>query len=121
MVMYLKAHEEVKYLAESVVEAKKALRIGTAEYETGKVDLNRVAVLEQNLVQQDTLLAQAQGDVALGLIQVYRALGGGWQIRCKDCTPSGAFAPACALPADAGHGSMGVRPHFGRPVQVSDE
>jgi NodT family efflux transporter outer membrane factor (OMF) lipoprotein len=116
MVMYLKAHEEVKYLAESVVEAKKALRIGTAEYETGKADLNRVAVLEQNLVQQDTLLAQAQGDVALGLIQVYRALGGGWQIRCKECAPSGVFAPG-----DTGHGSAAVRPRFGQPVQAPDE
>jgi NodT family efflux transporter outer membrane factor (OMF) lipoprotein len=84
MVMFLKAQEEVKHLHESVVEAKKALRIGVAEFKVGKVDFNRVAVLEQNLVQQDTLLAQARGDVALGLIQVYRALGGGWQIRV-DC------------------------------------
>ena len=28
-------------------------------------------------------LAQAQGQIALGLIQVYKALGGGWQIRTE--------------------------------------
>jgi hypothetical protein len=26
-------------------------------------------------------LAQARGEIGLGLIQVYRALGGGWEIR----------------------------------------
>jgi NodT family efflux transporter outer membrane factor (OMF) lipoprotein len=98
MVMYLKAQEEVKYLAESVVEAKKALRIGVEEFKAGRVDFNRVAVLEQNLVQQDTVLAQARGDVALGLVQVYRALGGGWQIGCQDCPTSGPFPPAPVEP-----------------------
>src|SRR5207249_4597655 len=105
---YLKAQEEVKFLAESVVEAKKALRIGTAEYEAGKVDFNRVSVLQQNLVQQENLLTQARGDVALGLIQVYRALGGGWQLRCNGCEPSGAFSPACAIAGE-------VRAQFGQP------
>ncbi len=109
--------EEVKYLAESVIESKKALRIGTAEYETGKVDLNRVAVLEQNVVQQDTLLAQAQGDVALGLIQVYRALGGGWQIRCDGgCPTPGPFLPAYEHAVEVAPPAVGVRARFGQPV-----
>ena len=32
-------------------------------------------------MQQQNLLAQARGQIATGLIQVYRALGGGWQLR----------------------------------------
>jgi NodT family efflux transporter outer membrane factor (OMF) lipoprotein len=116
MAMFLKAQEEVKLLAESVVEAKKALRIGTAEYQAGKVDFNRVSVLEQNLVQQENLLTQARGDVALGLIQVYRALGGGWQIRCNGCPASGAFAPTCVEPVNANASAWGVRAHFGQPL-----
>jgi outer membrane protein TolC len=35
---------------------------------------------EQTLVLQLDLLAQAQGQIALGLIQTYRALGGGWEL-----------------------------------------
>ena len=31
-------------------------------------------------------LADSQGQIAQGLIQVYRALGGGWQIRCEGAT-----------------------------------
>jgi hypothetical protein len=51
------------------------------------VDFNRVALLEQNLVQQQDLLVQARAEVALGLIEVYRALGGGWEIRIEGCDP----------------------------------
>jgi hypothetical protein len=36
------------------------------------------------VLQQDTL-AQAEGEIVAGLIQVYRALGGGWQIRLQNC------------------------------------
>jgi hypothetical protein len=41
-----------------------------------------VAVVAEQLVNRQNQLAQAQGNIALGLIQVYRSLGGGWQIRC---------------------------------------
>ena len=113
MVLFVKSQEEVKHLAESVVESKKALRIGLAEYKSGKVDFNRVAVLSHNLVQQDSLLAQARGDVALGLIHVYRALGGGWQIRCDGASqPSGQFSPAGGQTVAA----EAVRARFGQPL-----
>jgi hypothetical protein len=39
-------------------------------------------VVQEQLVSRQNQLAQAEGEIALGLIQVYRALGGGWQIRC---------------------------------------
>jgi hypothetical protein len=32
-------------------------------------------------VSQEDLLASTQGSVATNLVQVYRALGGGWEIR----------------------------------------
>ena len=115
MALFLKSQEEVKYLADSVVEAKKALKIGTAEFEAGKVDFNRVAVLQLNLVQQENLLTQARGDVALGMIQLYRALGGGWQIRCNGCPTEGHFASPIPLPVDADAATAGVRARFGQP------
>lgn len=63
--------------------AEKAARVALAQYRAGLTDFNRVALVEQNLVTQQDLLAQAQGDIALGLIEVYRALGGGWEIRLQ--------------------------------------
>ena len=47
--------------------------------------MTRVTQLETILVQLQDTLAVAQGEIGLGLIQVYRALGGGWQIRCTGC------------------------------------
>jgi len=50
------------------------------------VDFTRVTPLELSLVVQQYTLADARGEIARGLIQVYRALGGGWQMRLtNDC------------------------------------
>lgn len=87
LVTYLKSHQQAKFQQEAVVAAEKAVRIAIAQYKGGLTDFNRVALLEQNLVQQQNLLAQAQGQIAQGLIQVYRALGGGWEIRCQPVMP----------------------------------
>ena len=46
-----------------------------------KFDLNQAFVTSNFLVGQQDKLAQLRGDIALGLIQIYKALGGGWEIR----------------------------------------
>ena len=50
-------------------------------YGEGAVDYNRVFVVQNFATQQEDAAAQAKGDVANGLIAIYRALGGGWQNR----------------------------------------
>ncbi len=81
LVTYLQAQEQTKSQTESVEAAQKAVDISLAQYRGGQVDFNRVAVLELQLVQQQNLLAQARGQIATGLVNVFRALGGGWEIR----------------------------------------
>jgi hypothetical protein len=55
-----------------------------------------VFVTEQFLIQQELLYAQAQGDIALGLMTVDRALGGGWELRlAENGMPDGAGAAPC--------------------------
>jgi len=86
LVSFLQAQERTRRLDESVRAAKIAREAAYAQYEhavqvAGLVtDFNRYAVIERDLIQQGDLLAQARGEIALGLIQVYRALGGGWEI-----------------------------------------
>jgi NodT family efflux transporter outer membrane factor (OMF) lipoprotein len=128
---FLKSQEQVKHLIDSVNEAKKARNVGAALYKGGQIDFNRLAVLELNLVQQQNLLAQARGDIALGLIQVYRALGGGWQIRCTGCETPGAFPPGSTISTKADRNpsegaettqsqlATGIRIDFGVPRAVS--
>ena len=79
LVSFLRAQERTQLLDKSVVSAKEAVDIGFKEFSAGKVDYNQVALIEQNKVQQEDLLALAHGEIAHGLIRVYRALGGGWQ------------------------------------------
>ena len=85
LVQFLKGQEQTKFQTESVVEADRAVKIALLQYKAGTVDFTRVTQVEQTLVLEQDLMAQAQGSIATGLIQVYRALGGGWEIRLSDC------------------------------------
>jgi NodT family efflux transporter outer membrane factor (OMF) lipoprotein len=87
LVTFLKAQLRTRSQAASVADTEEAVRIATAQYSQGTTDLTRVTLLQQNLVQQQDVLAQAQGEIATGLIQVYRALGGGWEIRLQHGEP----------------------------------
>lgn len=100
LIVFLKSQETVVALGASVIASQKAVDIAIAQYKGQIVDFNRVALLQQNLVTQQDQLAQAQGQIALGLIQVYRALGGGW----GDVEPEtpGETKPAPAATADEG-------------------
>jgi NodT family efflux transporter outer membrane factor (OMF) lipoprotein len=106
LVTFLRAQERTKLQGASVADADKAAKIALAQYAAGATDLTRVTQLEQNLVLLEDTLALAQGEIVTGLVQVYRALGGGWQIRCTGCQP-GPLPPAQAtdsrelLPAPA--------------------
>jgi len=104
---FLKAQDEQRNAKDSVEAQGAAVKDAIAQYKGGLADFNRVAVVEEQLVSRQNQLAQTEGEIALGLIQVYRALGGGWQIRCDTnaspltyATPPGATAlpPPTVLP-----------------------
>jgi NodT family efflux transporter outer membrane factor (OMF) lipoprotein len=101
LVAFLRAQTETKELNDSVAAAELAYRIVTAQYRAGSVDFNRVDTIEQNLVQQQNLQTQARAQIALGLVQVYRALGGGWQIRLGSGAGSQLPLPVAAAAENA--------------------
>ena len=76
--MFLRAHERAALLESSIAHSQEAVELVGKEYQEGAADFNRVAVIELTLVQQQDLLAQTRGEIAQGLIRIYRALGGGW-------------------------------------------
>jgi NodT family efflux transporter outer membrane factor (OMF) lipoprotein len=78
---FLRSQTRTRFQAESVDRAQKAVALGLVQYQAGTVDFTRITQLEQNLVLQQNTLAQARGEIAQGLIQIYRALGGGWENR----------------------------------------
>jgi outer membrane protein TolC len=89
LVTFLRGQERTRFQKESVDYAEKAVKTVMAQYDAGAVDFTRVTQIQQNLVLQQDTLAQAQGEIALGLITVYKALGGGWQIRQNGCETAG--------------------------------
>jgi NodT family efflux transporter outer membrane factor (OMF) lipoprotein len=88
LVTFLKAQEFAKLQGESVDYADKAVKVVLAQYELGIVDITQLIQIELNLVVQQDTLAQAQGEIPTGLIQTYKALGGGWQLRIDGCDPN---------------------------------
>jgi NodT family efflux transporter outer membrane factor (OMF) lipoprotein len=77
----LQSRAEAGYLGKASVAAQGALEIAMLEYQQGTRDFTTVLTAEQNLLAAQNSLAQAKGNVAAGLVAVYRALGGGWQVR----------------------------------------
>jgi outer membrane protein TolC len=98
LVSFLKAQERTRLQKEAADAGQAAVSAIHDLWKGGLLtDYTRVAQLELNQVILDDTLAIAQGEIALGLIQTYRALGGGWQIRCTGCDEPD-LLPQCAAP-----------------------
>jgi hypothetical protein len=66
-----------------------ALELELINFKEGETDFTGVFVLQADLTGKQDQLAAAQGDVVTSLIGVYNALGGGWEIRCRNFHPRG--------------------------------
>jgi outer membrane protein TolC len=105
LVTFLKAQERYRLQKKSVDAGKDALDTVRELWKGGKVDFTRVAQLLQTQAVLEDTLAQAQGEIATGLISVYVALGGGWEVRC-----TGSVAPpANELTFPVSRGSTAAR------------
>lgn len=81
IVAFFQSQLQLKALQQAADAAKRAADISTEQYMEGLVDFNTViSTLSALAIQQDAL-ASIQGTVAANLVEVYRALGGGWEIR----------------------------------------
>ena len=81
IVAYLKSHEQLASYKLAADASQRAVDVATIQYQEGAVDFNTlINTLSANVQQQD-LLSSTRGSVATNLVQVYKALGGGWEIR----------------------------------------
>jgi outer membrane protein TolC len=97
LVGFLKSQQQVKFLAEGSAASRESLDLVRRQYGAGGTDFNRVLTVQYFLTQQEDQLAVAQGRAAGSLVQLYKALGGGWQIRLAAPETS---ASTAAKPAD---------------------
>jgi outer membrane protein TolC len=83
IVAFLRSQEQSNHLGASVDAAARTVEITNEQYIQGAVDFTPLFLFQEQLTDQQDQFAVAQGDIALGLIAVYRSLGGGWQIRLR--------------------------------------
>lgn len=81
LVTFLRAQRSAEIRASAANDIREAVKIALYQYKEGKVLFTQVTQLELALVAEQEALARARNEAVAGLIQVYRALGGGWQIR----------------------------------------
>ena len=75
LVGFLQAQQQAARLQESVREADRSVELVILQFEGGLTDFNRVFNAQSTLVTQQDQLATARGNVALNLVQLYRAMG----------------------------------------------
>lgn len=81
LVAFLQSQAQAKFLAESAAAAQRSVDLAILQYREGITDFTTVLTAQQSLLTQQDNLATTVGDIALNLVGVYRALGGGWEIR----------------------------------------
>jgi outer membrane protein TolC len=81
LVSFLRAQEQVAYLADSVEASRRAVELAQTQYRDGIISYTLVLDAQQFMLLNEDQLTSARGKVASSLIATYKALGGGWQIR----------------------------------------
>jgi NodT family efflux transporter outer membrane factor (OMF) lipoprotein len=78
-------------------------RLALEQYKAGATNYTTVVTSEQSQLAIEDGLATTEGSVALGLIAVYRALGGGWELRADRDVVSDAVKAEMARRTNWGH------------------
>jgi NodT family efflux transporter outer membrane factor (OMF) lipoprotein len=76
---YAKEQNRHESLATAAQASQQALDISQQLYKNGLVDFLRVLDSQRSLYANQDALVQSDRDVALNLVALYKALGGGWQ------------------------------------------
>lgn len=79
LVRFARSHDRVELLQLSTKAAQRAVDLSNTQYVEGIADYTRVLNTEQVLLDAQEELVISQGEIAQGLIDTYKALGGGWQ------------------------------------------
>jgi outer membrane protein TolC len=69
------------YLSEAAVAARKSTELSLVQYTSGQTDYTTVLTAAESEYAVEDSLVQAEGGVLLSVVSIYRALGGGWQVR----------------------------------------
>ena len=81
LIGFVRGTERVARLAESVAAANRAVELSGIQYREGGTDYTAVLNTQQAKLREDDLLVSSRATVALEVIALYKAVGGGWELR----------------------------------------
>lgn len=79
LIAYNKLHQVRIRQQDTVADLQESVRISTLRYKGGTTTYLEVLDSQRSLYAAELTLASARGDEFRSLVQLYRALGGGWQ------------------------------------------
>ncbi len=88
------AQEQIRHqaLAESLAENRRSLELAESLYDHGRVNFLDVLDARRALYQADDQMAVSDQSIALDLIALYKAMGGGWEAQPQPQAPASATA-----------------------------
>ena len=79
--LFLRGREQELILDEVVTSARRSVQLSTLRYKEGFADYQRVLDAQQSLFTSQQRYVNAKSSTVRGLIALYKALGGGWELR----------------------------------------
>lgn len=90
---FLKSQEAAVFEQNSVDAARRSVELSMLQYREGAQDYQRVLDAQRSLLEQENNLAQTRSSISTSLIGLYKALGGGWELRqSKTIVPESTIA-----------------------------
>ena len=81
LIAFLRGQEQADFLAQAAEAARKSLNLAVRQYREGVKDFTTVLVAQQALLNEQDNLVTTLGNISTNLVGVYKALGGGWEVR----------------------------------------
>ncbi|MCX7115133.1 MAG: efflux transporter outer membrane subunit [Gammaproteobacteria bacterium] len=82
--LFIETNRAEKLLSVANSSAIQSTHLAMIRYKEGESDYTAVLDSERQQLRVQTSLTQAKGDIPKALVALYRALGGGWQIRHRN-------------------------------------
>lgn len=78
---FINAQKAMAFQLAAVKAAQRSVELALVQYREGAVDYQRVLDAQRSLLVQQNNLTQTSSSIATNLVALYKALGGGWEVR----------------------------------------
>jgi NodT family efflux transporter outer membrane factor (OMF) lipoprotein len=81
LIGFVNAQQAAVFAQAAVTAAHRSVEISIVQYREGAADYQRVLDSQRALLEQENSLTQVTSSVVTNVIALYKALGGGWEVR----------------------------------------